>query len=814
MLWLSGYTENCQVPVAPNISQNYVTNSTAQLSISLAMEKFAHKVRYRVQGTTDWATIDLKKGSRGFYTITGLTPNSNYEVQLQRICSEGSSAYSSSTTFKTLLYCSASGSYSGDARYSVYITNMKLKDRSHASGPAHFIRSYSFFPESDLFNTLSASTSENFEITTNTAYYGGASIWLDLNQDNDFDDAGELVFAQTPNTSQSQKTIAGVIQIPAWAKAGTTRMRVRVYTSATAPGPCGGGSQGGEVEDYSVNITFSSISTNNSSSRELLWDGTFDNWRFGFKNRKGTRDQFWEKLETEEKGLELKAKGGPDYRFQSGMRTLKTYGNYELTMKYRWITKGPGDLAGNSGIWIHGEENWVQDNGGYPNSIEVQLKKGEAGDLLRKGMEITAEPGYPNIGRLEQIPRRNVAGLTEHFDGEYNLLKIVCKNNEITVYLNGLLINKGVNVRSKNGGKPINSGYITLQSELRDLAFKDIYIKQLPVCSINPFVNVNNTGSVAGSTAAVAEGETVILAPESAKFGTNGGTWSWTGPSNFTHSGRVLSLSNIQNNQLGAYVVTHTDQDACTSTVTYNIAAKKVIAAGTYHFRNVATGLYLDADPDGKVKVFNQIQYDDAKWNLLTSTTGYFYIDNGMVDRGPLAAAASLDNDVLYQAESLLNTPAAEREWKAIQVGENVYRFLCKDASRGYLTVVAGSQVKNTNDATSEASQWELVTLASSRTTTSSPSSFASLAKENSSSNMTIAPVPNNGSFTINFKQQKALNVLIYNALGQLVYKKDFGSKGANSSFLKVNKHLKPGVYMVLSIDTEGHRSSTRFVVK
>lgn len=79
-------------------------------------------------------------------------------------------------------------------------------------------------------------------------------VWIDFNQDGDFDDAGELAFdAGTASSS----TVTGTITVPETALTGTTRMRVSMQF-ATAPDACGLIGDG-EVEDYSVEILESPI---------------------------------------------------------------------------------------------------------------------------------------------------------------------------------------------------------------------------------------------------------------------------------------------------------------------------------------------------------------------------------------------------------------------------------------------------------------------------------------------------------------------------------------------------------------------------
>lgn len=101
------------------------------------------------------------------------------------------------------------------------------------------------------------------QYTINATIGGGASennsrVWIDYNQDDDFDDPGEEIAAWNLQTAGP---LNQNFTVPAGASTGTTRMRV--YTDMSVgqghilPIPCGyntGLGQHGEVEDYDVDI--------------------------------------------------------------------------------------------------------------------------------------------------------------------------------------------------------------------------------------------------------------------------------------------------------------------------------------------------------------------------------------------------------------------------------------------------------------------------------------------------------------------------------------------------------------------------------
>ncbi|KAB7730998.1 hypothetical protein F5984_09210 [Rudanella paleaurantiibacter] len=78
----------------------------------------------------------------------------------------------------------------------------------------------------------------------------GVSIWLDLNRNGVFDDAGERLFA-TPSLVFG--SFSGNLTIPASVTAGPMAMRVIVAYNATPADPCGS-YEYGEAEDYQINI--------------------------------------------------------------------------------------------------------------------------------------------------------------------------------------------------------------------------------------------------------------------------------------------------------------------------------------------------------------------------------------------------------------------------------------------------------------------------------------------------------------------------------------------------------------------------------
>jgi len=102
-----------------------------------------------------------------------------------------------------------------------------------------------------ISTTVNAGDTHSLTIENGNIYTSDdLGVWIDWNQDEDFDDAGENVVCDIDNSGQGTFSIT----IPSNATAGTTTMRIRMKWSGSDCGsPCGTTTYG-EVEDYSINI--------------------------------------------------------------------------------------------------------------------------------------------------------------------------------------------------------------------------------------------------------------------------------------------------------------------------------------------------------------------------------------------------------------------------------------------------------------------------------------------------------------------------------------------------------------------------------
>jgi hypothetical protein len=140
------------------------------------------------------------------------------------------------------------------------------------------------------------------------------------------------------------------------------------------------------------------------------------------------------------------------------MRTTGTYSDYRLHVEWHWPSE-----ATNSGVFVHGQAPdtiWLR-------CVECQLMAGNAGDFVcMNGADMTerADKSTPVV--------RKMAASSEKPAGEWNIMEVVCSGNTIDVFVNGVLQNRGTNVN-------VNKGSICLQSEGKDIEFRNVFLTPL-----------------------------------------------------------------------------------------------------------------------------------------------------------------------------------------------------------------------------------------------------------------------------------------------------------------------------------------------
>ncbi len=132
----------------------------------------------------------------------------------------------------------------GQQPWQQWISSIQIADLNNVSFKEQYGDFTNLVANVDAGNTYDISLTPGFSGQQFNEYW---SIWIDYNQDGDFEDAGELVFQDNGNSF-----ISGSITIAATAPTGQTRMRVSMKNGAYAT-PCEIFTFG-ETEDYTINI--------------------------------------------------------------------------------------------------------------------------------------------------------------------------------------------------------------------------------------------------------------------------------------------------------------------------------------------------------------------------------------------------------------------------------------------------------------------------------------------------------------------------------------------------------------------------------
>lgn len=140
------------------------------------------------------------------------------------------------------------------------------------------------------------------------------------------------------------------------------------------------------------------------------------------------------------------------------MRTRDSYSDFKLHVEWRWPAE-----ASNSGVFVFAQPPdsiWLR-------CVECQLKAGSAGDFVCMNgaeMDQRTDKTKPFVNKL--------APSSEKSAGEWNTMEVVCKSNTIEVTVNSVVQNRGTNVNLRKGS-------ICLQSEGKDVEFRNVYLDKL-----------------------------------------------------------------------------------------------------------------------------------------------------------------------------------------------------------------------------------------------------------------------------------------------------------------------------------------------
>lgn len=238
------------VPTATNL-----TATTAYISW-LPTANATYRVRWR-QGTTGaWLPaplgyIELPIG-QSWYTITGLTEQTAYQVQIQAMCNGTWGAWGASINFTTppLTYCPMVGTGTNDHIANVTVTPTGQAVMSNTTTQ----NGYTLYP-TPVINLEIGSSGNQISVAkgwaTGTTYSDGVTAWIDYDRDGFFTDAERILIS----ASSTATPVTATFTVPStgvYTGTFNTTMRV-VLRRGGAPVMCSDPANG-EVEDYYVKL--------------------------------------------------------------------------------------------------------------------------------------------------------------------------------------------------------------------------------------------------------------------------------------------------------------------------------------------------------------------------------------------------------------------------------------------------------------------------------------------------------------------------------------------------------------------------------
>ena len=209
--------------------------------------------------------------------------------------------------------------------------------------------------------------------------------------------------------------------------------------------------------------------------------------------------------------------GGPAIRISGqrwgGLATRERYADYRLVVEFRWgllTWSERRNAARDSGVLVHGDGplgNTARDmNGPWIRSIEAQVIEGGTGDFIlvagydagtsttptlvvRATKDRDSEDVYVPEGAPRQFEKGRINWFGRDLDwtdtlgfrgrqdvesraGDWTRLEVTCKDRAITIHVNGMLVNAGVDAS-------VSSGRIMLQSEGAEIFFRRVELLPL-----------------------------------------------------------------------------------------------------------------------------------------------------------------------------------------------------------------------------------------------------------------------------------------------------------------------------------------------
>jgi hypothetical protein len=238
-------TPSCLPPTALSINVPNMNSADLSWTASSSNPGNGYQWEVRSSGNPGDPSPDASgTTSAGVTTATasGLAANTTYSLYVRSDCDGTFSTWTQKTFFTG--YCQATGSNSA------YL----IANFSTSGGFQNISNNNSGFSANGYgdFTSMVASQMAGGSLNFSSDFGGDTylfSVWVDWNNDLDFDDAGEQLFLSGAYEASS----SGTLTVPVGQPDGSYRMRIRTDW-LNDPLPCGTGTYTGETEDYTFTV--------------------------------------------------------------------------------------------------------------------------------------------------------------------------------------------------------------------------------------------------------------------------------------------------------------------------------------------------------------------------------------------------------------------------------------------------------------------------------------------------------------------------------------------------------------------------------
>jgi arabinoxylan arabinofuranohydrolase len=209
-----------------------------------------------------------------------------------------------------------------------------------------------------------------------------------------------------------------------------------------------------------------------------------------------------------------------------------------------------------------------------------------------------------------------------------------------------------------------------------------------PPDPITPGVRINDNDWTADRKPILYENDTLILSPEASE----GGTWFWEGPDDFTDSVREITLNKLHPGQSGIYMVVFTNHCRTKSYMRYDlfinpVAPESIIPGTNYVIRPKNSEMVLtvqDASAENGAPVIQSAFNNTAsqQWNLSRKTSDLYWkicpvhilLKRMEVKDNSLSDGAAVQ---IYDNWGYLN-----QQWQIIEQEPGIYKFIARHSGK------------------------------------------------------------------------------------------------------------------------------------